>query len=96
LRAAKKMSGDFCGVGNARKRNSFGESRRGRHNGGRLRKGTERSRNARERGEKKWEKSHSELCAKSLEKRKWRQKKKMRRARREPHHKIWALNEKVS
>jgi len=95
LRAAKKLIGDFCGIGNAGKRDSFGESRRGSRGGGRLREGTERSRNERERGEKEWEKSHSKLCGKSLEKRKWRQKRKMRRARGEPHHKIWARKEKV-
>ncbi len=53
LRTAKELIGDFCGVGNTRKRDFFGERRSGTGNGGRLREGTERKRNERERSEKK-------------------------------------------
>ncbi len=52
LRSAEELIGDFSRVVNALKRDSFGAGRRRRSICGRLREGTERSRDERKRGEK--------------------------------------------
>lgn len=96
LGAAKKLLGNFSGIVNAGKGDFFSEGSVGGRSGSRGLPKRNGGRETRKTESKEEKKLHRELARKSLGRRREKRKKKRRKLREKQHHKIWAIEEKVS